>query len=79
MNQEQRLAELQNRRAQALAGGGPERVAKMHAKGFLTARERLKLLLDPGSFVEIGSYVTHWSTALGMDQQRIVGYSVPAG
>ena len=64
MNREQRLAELNRRREQSLAGGGPERVAKIHAKGCLTARERLELLLDPGSFVEIGAFVTHRSARL---------------
>jgi propionyl-CoA carboxylase beta subunit len=79
VNREQRLAELKRRREQALAGGGPERIAKIHAKGSLTARERLELLVDPGSFVEIGAHVTHRSTAFGMDQKRIVGDGVVAG
>jgi propionyl-CoA carboxylase beta chain len=79
VNREQRLAELRKRREQALAGGGPERVAKIHAKGCLTARERLELLLDPGSFVEIGTHVTHRSNAFGMDRRRIVGDGVVAG
>ena len=69
MNREQRLAELRRRREQALAGGGPERVAKIHAKGCLTARERLELLLDPGSFVEIGTFVTHRAHDFGMDAE----------
>src|SRR5690606_17112348 len=50
----QRLAELDR---EALAGGGPERVAKQHAAGKLTARERLELLLDPGSFIELDRLV----------------------
>ena len=79
MNREQRLAELMRRREASLAGGGPERVAKLHAKGCLTARERLELLLDAGSFVEIGAFVTHRSTAFGMDQKRITGDGVVAG
>ena len=57
MKREQRLQELERRRALALAGGGPERVARLHARGCLTARERVELLLDPGSFVEIGTQV----------------------
>src|SRR5207245_11275264 len=60
-------------------GGGAQRVAKSHAKGSRTARERLDLLVDPGSFVEIGTCVTHRSTAFGMDQKRIVGDGVIAG
>ena len=79
MNREQRLAELRRRREQALAGGGPERIAKIHAKGCLTARERVELLCDPGSFVEIGTYVTHRSHDFGMEQRRIVGDGVVAG
>jgi len=79
VNREQRLAELRRRREQALAGGGPERVAKLHAKGCLTARERVELLCDPGSFVEIGTYVTHRSHDFGMEAKRIVGDGVVAG
>ena len=55
MNREQRLRELRTRREQSLAGGGPERVAKIHARGGLTARERLTLLLDPP--VDLGIFM----------------------
>ncbi len=79
MNKEQRLAELQRRREESLAGGGPERVAKLHAKGILTARERLELLLDAGSFVELGTFVTHRSTDFGMEKKKITGDGVVAG
>ncbi|HEY3217012.1 MAG TPA: acyl-CoA carboxylase subunit beta [Candidatus Eisenbacteria bacterium] len=79
MNREQRLAELRRRRDQSLAGGGPERVAKIHQKGCLTARERVELLLDPGSFVEVGAFVTHRARDFGMDARRIVGDGVVAG
>jgi propionyl-CoA carboxylase beta chain len=79
LNREQRLAELQKRREQSRLGGGPDRIAKIHEKGCLTARERLELLLDPGSFVEIGTHVTHRSHDFGMDQRRIVGDGVVAG
>ena len=79
MNREQRLRELRTRREQSLAGGGPERVAKIHARGGLTARERLTLLLDPGSFVEVGAFVTHRSEAPGMAERRITGDGVVAG
>jgi acetyl-CoA carboxylase carboxyltransferase component len=79
VNREQRLAELQRRREESLAGGGPERVAKLHARGVLTARERLELLLDPGSFSEIGTHVTHRSHEFGMEKKRIVGDGVVAG
>jgi propionyl-CoA carboxylase beta chain len=79
LNREQRLAELRRRREQSLAGGGPERVAKIHQKGCLTARERVELLLDPGSFVEVGAFVTHRARDFGMDARRIVGDGVVAG
>jgi acetyl-CoA carboxylase carboxyltransferase component len=79
LNRDQRFAELERRRAEALAGGGADRVAKQHAKGCLTARERVELLLDPGSFVEIGTYVTHRSKDFGMDARRITGDGVVAG
>ncbi len=79
MKRKQRLEELEKRREQSLAGGGPERVAKMHAKGMLTARKRLELLLDPGSFVEIGAHVVHRSTGFGMENKRFVGDGVVAG
>jgi propionyl-CoA carboxylase beta chain len=79
VNREQRLAELGRRREEALAGGGPERVAKIHAKGRLTARERLELLYDPGSFVEIGAFVTHRCADFGMADKRVTGDGVVAG
>ncbi|MEO5988916.1 MAG: acyl-CoA carboxylase subunit beta [Candidatus Eisenbacteria bacterium] len=79
MNREQRLAELRRRREQSLAGGGADRVAKIHAKDRLTARERLELLLDAGSFVEIGTFVTHRSNDFGMAEKRITGDGVIAG
>ena len=79
MNRQQRLAELERRRTEALAGGGAERAAKQHAKGCLTARERVELLLDPGSFNEIGAFVTHRSTDFGMGSRRVTGDGVVAG
>jgi len=79
LNREQRLAELRRRREEALAGGGADRIAKIHAKGRLTARERLELLLDPGSFTEIGTFVTHRCADFGMADKRVVGDGVVAG
>ncbi len=79
MNREQRLAELERRRKESLEGGGAERIAKLHARGRLTARERLELLLDPGSFVEVGAFVTHRCHDFGMEEQRITGDGVVAG
>jgi propionyl-CoA carboxylase beta chain len=79
LNREQRLAELRRRRQDSLAGGGEQRVAKQHQKGCLIARERIELLLDPGSFVEVGAFVTHRSHDFGMEKKRIVGDGVVAG
>jgi propionyl-CoA carboxylase beta chain len=64
-----RLEELRRRHAAAEAGGGEERRAKMHAEGRLSARERLDLLLDEGTFVETDKLVRHRCTDFGMDQQ----------
>ncbi len=71
-----RLDEM-NRRA--LAGGGEARVKKQHESGKLTARERIDLLLDPGSLVELGRFVTHRCTEFGMEQQKILGDGVVTG
>ncbi len=79
MNREQRLAELKRRREESVAGGGADRVAKIHAKGRLTARERLELLYDTGSFTEIGAFVTHRCADFGMADKRITGDGVVAG
>ena len=58
------LAELERRREDARAGGGARRVAAQHAKGKLTARERVDLLLDDGSFEEFDMFVAHRCTTL---------------
>jgi hypothetical protein len=63
----------------ALAGGGSERIAAQHKKGKLTARERLDLLLDEGSFVEIDRFVAHRCTDFDMQQQKILGDGVVTG
>jgi acetyl-CoA carboxylase carboxyltransferase component len=76
---EDRLAELRRRREEVLAGGGPERVEKQHARGKLMARERLALLFDPGTFVEIQTFVSHRCHDFGMDQEKAPGEGVVAG
>src|SRR5258708_36530985 len=68
-----RLAELQRRLAAAARGGGTERIARQHAAGKLTARERVELLLDPASFVEIDALVTHPCRDFGMANQQEPG------
>ena len=70
---------LRGMRARALEGGGPERIAAQHARGKLTARERLALLLDDGSFQELGALATHEETAFGLAEQRYPGDGVVAG
>lgn len=74
-----KIEELRARRAQSLAGGGPERVKRQHESGRNTARERLDILLDPGSFREIGGFVEHRSHNFGMEKQRHPGDSVITG
>ncbi|MGB3407830.1 MAG: acyl-CoA carboxylase subunit beta [Jannaschia sp.] len=73
------LAELEHRRAEARAGGGDRRVAAQHAKGKLTARERLELLLDADSFEEFDMFVTHRCTDFGMEGDRPAGDGVVTG
>jgi propionyl-CoA carboxylase beta chain len=60
-------------------GGGAERIAKQHEAGKLTARERLALLLDPGSFVEMDKFVTHRNTDFGMADKKVLGDGVVTG
>src|SRR5438874_5665969 len=64
---------------EALLGGGQARIDAQHKKGKLTARERIDLLLDPGSFNELDMFVTHRATDFGMDEQRILGDGVVTG
>lgn len=70
---------LAERERLAESGGGPERIQKQHASGKLTARERLELLLDPGSFIEIDKFVTHRCTDFEMEKQKFLGDGVVTG
>ncbi|MBP6624229.1 MAG: methylmalonyl-CoA carboxyltransferase, partial [Chitinophagaceae bacterium] len=70
---------LDQKKAEALLGGGEKRIAAQHKKGKLTARERLNLLLDEGSFEEIGMFVTHRSTDFGMENELYLGDGVVTG
>jgi len=74
-----KLRHLNELRAESHAGGGPARVQKIHAKGRLTARERIHLLLDEGSFQETGVFVRHRSHEMGMDKNRPVGDGIITG
>ena len=73
------IAELEARRAASKMGGGQKRIDAQHAKGRLTARERLDILLDEGSFEELDAYVTHNCTDFGMAEQKIPGDGVVTG
>src|SRR5947209_14331685 len=73
------IEELEKRRELARLGGGEKRIAAQHAKGRLTARERLSVLLDPGSFEEYDMFVEHNCADFGMEAQRIPGDGVVTG
>jgi propionyl-CoA carboxylase beta chain len=79
VNSQDRIAELYRRRQQALEAGGADRVDRQHKGGKLTARERLELLLDPGSFSEVDMFVTHRCQDFGMDGHPILGDGVVTG
>ena len=79
MAQKKALERLQKLREEAMLGGGTDRIAAQHAKGKLTARERIELLFDPGSFEELGQMVTHRSTLFGLDSQTYLGDGVVTG
>ena len=74
-----RLSELENRRAQARLGGGQSRIDKQHEKGKLTARERIDLFLDKGSFVEMDMFVQHQVTEFGLAEKKFLGDGVVTG
>lgn len=76
---DQHLNRLNALREEALKGGGEKRIEAQHAKGKLTARERLNLLLDPGSFEELGMLVKHRSTNFGLDKMQFLGDGVVTG
>ena len=64
---------------QNLKGDGQERIARQHKAGKLTARERIELLCDPGTFVELDKFVTHRCTDFGMAENKILGDGVVTG
>ncbi len=74
-----RIKYLQELRNKALLGGGQQRIDDQHKKGKLTARERLDVLLDEGSFEEIGMLVQHQTTDFGLDKQKYLGDGVVTG
>ncbi len=74
-----KLETLQHKIDEAKQGGGLKRIESQHKKGKLTARERIDILLDPGSFEEIGMFVTHRSTDFGMEKEQYLGDGVVTG
>jgi propionyl-CoA carboxylase beta chain len=70
---------LTEKRAQSKLGGGEKRIESQHNKGKLTARERIELLVDEGSFHEIGAFVTHRSADFGMEKNKFLGDGVVTG
>ena len=79
MTIEEKLAEVQRRNAEAELGGGEARIEKQHQAGKLTARERINVLLDEGSFQEVDKFVTHRCVNFGMDEYHIPGDGVVTG
>jgi propionyl-CoA carboxylase beta subunit len=73
------LEKLEERRVRARAGGGPARIEAQHKRGKLTARERLELLMDKGSFEEFDMFVEHRSADFGMEKSKIPGDGVVTG
>ncbi|MDE3089167.1 MAG: methylmalonyl-CoA carboxyltransferase, partial [Chloroflexota bacterium] len=74
-----KILELRQKREEARLGGGQKRIEQQHAKGKLTARERIDLLLDEGSFQEMGMFVTPRATAFGNDKQTYYSDGVITG
>ena len=79
MGAQDRIKQLQKLRTESQLGGGQERIDAQHAKGKMTARERLEALLDPGSFRELDAFVVHRTTDFGMDAKRYLADSVVTG
>lgn len=76
---QERIADLHKRQEKVKLGGGEKRIEKQHASGKLTARERINLLLDPNTFVELDQFVVHRCTNFGMDKVEIPGEGVVTG
>src|SRR5678810_349997 len=79
MTMREKLALLERRSAEAELGGGEKRLQAQHGKGKLSARERLDLLLDEGSFVEMDRFVVHRSRDFGLEKQQFYGDGVVTG
>ncbi|KAB2338437.1 methylmalonyl-CoA carboxyltransferase [Cytobacillus depressus] len=75
----EKINELYDRRREIELGGGDDRIAKQHEKGKLTARERIELLVDPGTFVELNPFIEHRCTDFGLSEQKGPGDGVVTG
>ncbi|MEE1096823.1 MAG: carboxyl transferase domain-containing protein, partial [Bacteroidales bacterium] len=76
---EEKIKQLLDKREQAKLGGGVKRIEAQHAKGKLTARERIEILLDEGSFEEFDMFVTHRCTDFGMGDKTFLSDGVVTG
>jgi len=79
MPDDKRLADLRDRKRRLLDGGGREKIEKIHAQGRLSVRERISALCDPGSFTELGVFVTHRCTDFGMAERKVTGDGAVCG
>jgi propionyl-CoA carboxylase beta chain len=79
MSMRQKLEQLEDLRRQSQLGGGEKRIAQQHERGKLTARERLDVLLDEGSFVELDRFVVHRATDFGLEKEKYLGDGVVTG
>ncbi len=79
MTTQEKIDLLKQKNEEALLGGGQKRIDKHHSQGKLTARERIELLLDKGSFQEVGKFVVHRAKNFGLDKQKFLGDGVVTG
>jgi acetyl-CoA carboxylase carboxyltransferase component len=79
MSENSKIKQLNERKARTRLGGGADRIEAQHKKGRLTARERLDILLDRGSFREVDAFVVHRTSDFGLDQQKVPSDSVVTG
>ncbi|MDX9992979.1 MAG: acyl-CoA carboxylase subunit beta [Anaerolineales bacterium] len=79
MSENPRIQKLRDKKTQAHLGGGPERIEAQHKRGKLTARERIELLLDKGSFREVDAFAVHRTHDFGLEKQKFIGDSVLTG
>src|SRR5258706_4127299 len=76
MSMREKLELLQQKRSESEQGGGADRIATQHQQGKMTAPERLEVLLDPGTFVELDRFVTHRATDFGLADHKVLGGGV---